>query len=210
MGPSPTWIKGDVIRIIGRGGGRRKQKNLVVIVTQGKKTEPIYFNHFKGIKSNYSLIIKPLANDPISLIDYAKNLMDEQFDFGPRDKLFCVYDVNSTPEAQLVEAKNRAKKLVIRVCVSNPCFELWYLLHFILHASCIDSYSDIKVELLKYISNYDKDKDVFVQLQSKQHFAISNAKRLDAHHEREKTDSIRRRNPSTQVHNIVEYLNKLE
>ncbi len=187
---------------------KRKQRDIVIIVCQGKRTEPNYFEHFKR-ESNFVLYIKKRAEDPMSLMEYAKYLQEVEFDLGPKDRIFCVYDVNSSSEEELNKAKEKARKYGVISCISNPCFELWYLLHFIYSTSCLNSYSDVKNELLKYIKNYEKSKDVHNLLISKQRDAINNAKRLEKYHIREEIKTIRRRNPSTQVYVIVDYLNKI-
>jgi hypothetical protein len=187
---------------------KRKQRDIVIIVCQGKQTEPNYFKHFKN-DSNFVLHIKKRAEDPVSLVKYAKYLKEVEFDIGPKDRVYCVYDVDNTSDEALNIAKKNASQYGISSCISNPCFELWYLLHFIYSTSCLDSYDDVKNELLKYISYYEKNKDVFERLISKQSCAIENAKKLEKHHTREEIKSIRRRNPSTHVYDVVEYLNKL-
>ena len=192
-----------------RCGNKRKQKNLVIIVSQGKKTEPIYFSHFNKATSGFVLRIKSQATDPISLIKYGKYLKEEEYDIGPKDKVFCVYDVDNTPEVALNEAKKKANEYGVSSCISNPCFELWYLLHFTYSTSCLDSYDDVKNELLQFMSDYEKNKDVHDRLLSKQLHAITNAKNLEEHHKREGIKPIRMRNPSTQVYEVVEYINKL-
>jgi len=186
---------------------KRKQRDIVIIVCQGKRTEPNYFEHFKG-GSNFVLYIKKRAEDPISLMEYAKYLRENEFDFGPKDKIFCVYDIDSTSEEALKKARAKASQYGISSCISNPCFELWYLLHFIYSTSCLNSYTDVKAELLKYIKDYEKSRDVHNLLISKQINAINNAKKLEKHHTRSEIKSIRMRNPSTQVYEVVEYLNK--
>ena len=43
------------------------------------------------------------------------------------DEVWCVFDVDEHPD--LVEAKNLAAAAGINVAVSNPCIELWFVLH---------------------------------------------------------------------------------
>ncbi len=44
------------------------------------------------------------------------------------DSVWCVFDVDEHP--YLAEAQQQARDNGISVAVSNPCFELWALLHF--------------------------------------------------------------------------------
>ncbi len=193
-----------------RGGNRRTQKNLIIIVSQGKQTEPKYFNHFNKKDSHFILKVEPTNGlDPISLMNHAKYLKEEFYHLGRNDRIYCVYDVNSSPEKQLGDAQKEASKNNVKVCVSNPCFEVWYLLHYRYTTACLNTYDDVKRELLSHISNYEKNKDVFDELCPLQAKAISHAKLLEQHHQREEVVSICRRRPSTQIHILVEYLNKL-
>lgn len=193
-----------------QGGNKRPQKNLIIIVSQGGQTEPKYFNHFKKNDGNSVLKVELAKGlDPISVVRRAKYLKEEQYVLGRNDKIYCVYDVDNSPEEQLNEAQKLANKNNVKACVSNPCFEIWYLLHYRYSTAAFNSYEDVKRELLGYISDYDKNKDVFIRLQLHQEKAISHAKNLEQHHSRGEIASIRGRNPSTQIHDLVGFLNKI-
>jgi hypothetical protein len=194
---------------VNRKGNYRKQKNLIVIVSQGLETEPNYFKHFNKCGCSFLLKIKAKGKDPISLIKYAKFLKENEFALSRKDKIYCIYDVNSTSEKSLKDAQELAEKNGLISCISNPCFELWFLLHFAYSTSGFSSYSDVKRDLIKHISRYDKNMDVHDQLLSKQPSAIRHAKELDDHHKRVGICSIRGCNPSTDIYKLVEYLNKL-
>lgn len=194
--------------LVNRKGNYRKQKNLIIIVSQGLETEPNYFKHFTKENNSFLLKIKAKGKDPISLMKYAKFLKDD-FALSHKDKIYCIYDVNSTSEKSLKDAQELAEKHGLISCVSNPCFELWFLLHFAYSTSWFNSYSDVKSNLIKHISRYDKNMDVYDRLLSKQPDAIRHAKKLDGHHKRVGSCSIRGCNPSTEIYKLVEYLNKL-
>jgi hypothetical protein len=44
------------------------------------------------------------------------------------EEIWCVFDVDEHP--LLAEAKHQASANHIKTAISNPCFELWVLLHF--------------------------------------------------------------------------------
>jgi len=102
-----------------------------------------------------------------------------------------------------------ANKSNIIACISNPCFEVWFLLHFSYSTRCLNVFEDVKMELLKYMPDYEKNKDVYHKLQPYQDKAIMNAKKLESHHKNEGKTKVRDCNPSTRVHELVEYLDKL-
>jgi hypothetical protein len=186
-----------------RKGNFRKQNKAILIIAE--KTEKIYFENFKKLKRGVNVEIrKDSGSDPITLIKFS-NRIKEEYDV---DRVYCVYDVDSTDEGALIEAQNLASEFGISTCISNPCFEIWFLLHFQYSTASLDSYSDVKRELLKYLADYDKNKNVYDKLQLLQAKAIRHAKQLEEHHKQECITSIRRCNPSTQIYVIVDYLNK--
>ncbi|VAW44700.1 hypothetical protein MNBD_GAMMA04-1585 [hydrothermal vent metagenome] len=95
---------------------------------------------------------------------------------------------------------------------SVPCFEYWLLLHFnyITHPYCKTENKSIceKViqELKCYLPDYEKGiSGVFSELLDKMDGAIASSKGVLAEANRNETD-----NPSTHVHELVEYLKNLK
>lgn len=190
--------------VLKRKGNFGRQNKVVLIITE--KTEKIYFENFKKLKRGINVEIrKDTGSDPITLVKFSNKIKND-YDV---DRIYCVYDVNSTDEDSLIEAQRLASNSGINSCVSNPCFEIWFLLHFDYSTTTLSSYSDVKRELSRYLSDYEKNKNVYGRLQSLQAKAISHAKQLELHHKRECIASIRRCNPSTQIYMLVEYLNSL-
>jgi hypothetical protein len=187
-----------------RRGNFRNRNKIVLIITNGEKTEPIYFENFK--KKNSSIkteIRKESGSDPITLIKFAIRIKDAY----DTDRIYCVYDVDSSSDELLRKAKIMADRNSMTACVSNPCFELWFLLHYVNYTSGFSCYEDLKSKLLDYMPDYEKTLDVYARLQPLQQTAISNAKRLMEYHAEEgNNSSIKKCNPSTQVHELVEYL----
>ncbi len=81
-------------------------------------------------------------------------------------------------EIQQLEARNRVEKFI----VSNPSFEVWYLLHFEYSTrSYIDAGAAIK-ELKKHHPGYEKTSDMYPLLKEKMGEAIANAEKLEAYY----------------------------
>ena len=59
------------------------------------------------------------------------------------DEVWCVFDVDQHPN--FAEAKDQARDNGIRLAVSNPCFELWLLLHFTDHRAYIERLNSVTV-----------------------------------------------------------------
>lgn len=193
---------------IKRRGNFRDKNKIVLIITNGEKTEPIYFENFK--KNNRSIKIeirKESGSDPVTLIKFAMRVKDAY----DTDRIYCVYDVDRSSDELLNRAKNLADKCGMEACVSNPCFEIWYLLHYANSTSMFYSYEDVERKLLDYIPDYKKNLDIYPRLRHLQQDAISNAKGLMEYHAEEgNTSSIRLCNPSTRVYELVEYLNNIK
>lgn len=101
-----------------RKGNFRKQNKVILIIAE--KTEKIYFENFKKLKRGLILEIrKDNGSDPITLIKYS-NRIKEDYD---TDRVYCVYDVDSTDEDALIEARKLAYEYGMNPCVSNPCLK---------------------------------------------------------------------------------------
>jgi len=107
--------------------------------------------------------------------------------------LFLVIDCDKWKEKNLADVAKQCNQKSMKLCVSNPCFELWLLLH----EKDISEYSDdeknvlfknnkinktkryLDGELMKYWGGYNKSKKDFSFLIPKVKTAIENAKKLD-------------------------------
>src|SRR5277367_1637370 len=119
-----------------RGGPFRKVKRRILIVCEGIVTERYYFNDLRiQTKSLVELRIEP-GGIPKTLVERAvefKKAAEKAATRGKDDNLrydsvWCVFDVDEHPF--LAEAQQKADANGVKVAVSNPCFELWALLHF--------------------------------------------------------------------------------
>ena len=120
------------------------------------------------------------------------------------DRIWCVYDVNSNKDEIIKKAKREADKSKIEVILSNPCFELWYLLHFEFSTAYISTGQAVQRLGEKYIPNYQKNQSYFDQLKPHLSKAIKNAQKLNGFHEGNQTLLFSTEsNPSTQVFRLV-------
>lgn len=63
---------------------------------------------------------------PLTLVQRART--DQRASTKDFDEIWCVFDVDAHPN--LAQAVNEARQSGISVAVSNPCFELWLILHY--------------------------------------------------------------------------------
>ena len=182
-----------------RKSRKKKTYPVVVIVCEGTETEPIYFQRFRekyrrniivdvvGKKGNLSDLIQEAVKRRNGHIAGLENEED--------CSAWCVIDADvdyNTPgnhiirNKQIKEALKEAGK-VIKIALSNPCFELWFLLHYIYTTSQMRNYSDVEKELSKQkgFEKYEKVKkvkDVFDILEDKLENAKKNAEKLQKYH----------------------------
>jgi len=223
---------------------KRKINPTIVIVCEGKNTEPAYFNLFKTRYVNVNVEIpdkksygknKGKKTDPLSLVQKAKEYKRYKYEIREEDgdMVWCVFDVDinyntDNPIQSRIDEINKAKTLAnsknITLGISNPCFELWYLMHFEYTTANLKDCDSVIERLNKYIIDYDKSKcpikydENYKKLMD---VAVLNAKKLKNHHKLsgrnidiENGDiSIKdlvQSNPYTNLCKLVGYMESLE
>lgn len=183
----------------------RKQRKLLVIVCEGEKTERMYFERYKKGRPSLSIEM-PNTNytDPINLVKFALTQIEKYgIDRKNGDDIWCVFDCDNNPNPNILAACNNAGEKV-KICLSNPSFELWYLLHFAYNESPLTN-PVLIAQLERKIKGYEKNKDYFDLLEGNRETAIKNAKKINNLHEIEGIDLFSTEsNPSTTVYRLVE------
>jgi len=200
-----------VSRLPSRKETGRCPKNVVIIVTEGD-TERIFFN---GLKQRHlNIEIKPekgKRTNARQLVEYCvKRIKADELDIEGGDIAICAFDVDNNTQKDLMEALKNAEKNGIIVALSNPCFELWYLLHF----RGIDhrvSSKEIQSELSKHIRNYDKTEDYRELLTPRRRDAFIRAKEIVRKRGMTKLAEyiVSSNNPCTSVHIALDAIEKL-
>lgn len=210
-------------RVEKRGAKRRRVKPVILIVTEGSKTEPQYFNHFRTRQTNIDIQVLGShttggSTDYISLvrkaIDYSsKNLLSAEY--GDTMWVVADGDINygvpaaiAAKDTQLTKARAMANKASIQIAISNPCFEFWYLLHFRYTTGHFRDYSAVVNALKPNLPDYEKDSDVAERLAEHLPIAIQNAEHLTKHHlSNGNTEPFSLNvNPYTEVFKLIETL----
>ena len=194
-----------------RRGPVREAYHVVLIVCEGKKTEPHYFNGLKvayGLSNANISVTAADGTDPVSVVQHAERLMAD-FDY---DRVFCVFDRdnhhNYDTALRRMRDSRRGRAGTFAAITSWPCFELWLLLHYRYSTAAItavgaQSAGDRALrELCTHCSTYRKGAaDIFKETAPLLNAAIRHAKQLAQHNVASGTQ-----NPSTLVHVLVEYL----
>jgi hypothetical protein len=114
----------------------REPRARFLIVCEGEVTEPTYFKDIRRRERGIiDLEIVP-AGVPKSVVERAVQMKREAQRAAKAgkdqnllyDHVWCVFDIDEHPFVP--EAKEQARANAIEVAISNPCFELWFLLHF--------------------------------------------------------------------------------
>jgi hypothetical protein len=186
----------------------REPREKILIVCEGERTEPNYFNAFKAKNDNIIIDIKGTGYNTCSLVKEAIKLKTEaEKKEEPYNQVWCVFDKDSFADDLFNNAIFLAQKNKIKTAYSNQAFEVWYLLHFSYFVSAL--HRNVYIEKLdgflckKYKKN---DPDMYDLLIDKQKDAIRNAKKLINNYKNKTTYS--KKDPSTQVYLLVEELNK--
>jgi len=168
----------------------RKTKNRdlrkrILIICEGKRTEPLYFNGIKRDIRSSGLNIKVMdrpKNSGLELVKHAVRLKDSAAEENNKyDSVWIVLDKDTY--SKLAETFSEAGKNNINIAFSSVSFEIWYLLHYEFTTKPWRNYSELEKELKKHISDYDKSKsDIYLILQDRTSAAVANAVRLREHH----------------------------
>ena len=107
-------------------------------------TEPHYLKAFARlphVRAVATLDIRGLGYEPRGLVEEAKDVRhQERRQRSGSTQYWCVFDVEAPKQHHwLLEAVQMAHDNGIHVAVSNPCFELWLLLHYIDRESWLDN-----------------------------------------------------------------------
>jgi hypothetical protein len=185
---------------------------LLLVVCEGRVTEPQYLRGFARAQgaNTVRLVVQAPGGDPRALVECAIQLRDEAAARAARerdenlayDEVWCVFDVDD--HARLQAARELAERTGIGLAVSNPCFELWLILHFREHGAHLTSRR--AAELLgKHIPGYHKHVR-YEELSVGYADAVERATSLERRHLKAGTDGG---NPSTAVHRLTERIRML-
>jgi hypothetical protein len=180
---------------------REVRKNFL-IVCEGEKTEPNYFEKFRVPKKIFDVV--GIGANTISLVEKAIELRNNSI--VSYAEVWCVFDRDSFPAQNFNNAITLARQNNINVAYSNEAFEIWYLLHFNFHDSATSraQYAAMLTDRLGF--QYKKnDPSMYDRILPLQNVAIRNAENLINSYV---NHSPERDNPSTTVHILVKELNK--
>ncbi|MBI2966587.1 MAG: RloB domain-containing protein [Bacteroidetes bacterium] len=191
----------------------RDERVYFLIVCEGEKTEPNYFEALKKELPIGTVEIKidGTGRNTISLVEYTI----KQKDIASRkyDRVWAVFDKNSFPDNNFNSAIIKARDNNVNCAWTNEAFELWFILHFQYRNTGMKrkEYQDcIEQEIqsrsgdkgYKYKKN-DPNTYSLLKKYGNQEQAIKWAKKLQQNFTDERYAA---HNPCTRVHELIEEL----
>lgn len=203
MGSDDLFKKAKTERDYKRKKFTRNQRDRILIICEGGKTEPEYFKGF-GLTNVW---IVGTGRNTDNLVAKAIELKKRAIREGQKyDQIWCVFDRDSFPAQNFNNAFILARQSIINIVYSNEAFELWYMLHFHYYDAALSrqDYCDRLSKMLgfKYEKKNPKMYEILIE---KQDDAIRNAERLLSQYP---SPNPEKDNPSTTVHSLVKELNK--
>lgn len=113
-----------------------EERKYFLIVCEGERTEPNYFNYFKNFLPKHlieTINVEGQGDNTINIVNKAIELRDirkKDVLLPDYDEVWAVYDKDDFPATRFNSAVSLARRQNIESGHSNQSFELWYILHF--------------------------------------------------------------------------------
>jgi hypothetical protein len=198
-----------------RAAPSRTPGKTFLIVTEGKMTEP---NYFEALRKRLNLstvevfVHHPEATDPKNLTDEAIRLSKAQKRKArdgfvvAYDEVWVVYDLEKPHDERRrlhKGQKDKQRAHGVRVATSDPCFEFWLLLHHRYTTRAFADCDEVMKALKKMLPTYKKAAEIPDSVLALTPVAVEHAERCRKHHKESGGDG----NPSTDVDFLVRALN---
>lgn len=177
---------------------------------EGQRTEDSYIKYWRRRHRETIVNVNERNGNPLQLVEWAvaerkHETYEARHGRGePHDEIWCVFDVNS--HQKLTEAIALAAKHGIEVAVSNPCIELWFILHYEDQTAHLDSTNAQKRSYELTGCKKTLTEAALKDLEARHEHAVKRAKALDKKHKGD--GSPPRHNPSSEVWKLVDRIRK--
>jgi hypothetical protein len=200
-----------------RLSSHRSEKVGILIVGEGRETEPNYFRALRNeqvVRQNFNVVVKKgQGGSPVAVV---KQAIEEKNKAATRgedfDEIWCVFDVEGADRRQQVlEARRLAELNGIWLALSNPSFEVWLLSHFVRTKRSFASSDKVVDELAKYWrrefeQDYHKiDEHLYARVAGRTQKAIDNARRV-REQDWDASNDLLDCNSSTEIYLLVQRL----
>ncbi len=167
---------------------------------QGRKIKPVYYVFCEGeTEESYVKFLKRHYRIPVEISSRIRTNISDNYirkykkgkPSHPKDKTFVMYDLDKEV------TREKILTLKAELLCTNPCIELWFLLHFKNHSAHLSTRDALQLLERKY-PNYQQgkmDTNLYHRLVAKDDMATSRAKKLTSHE-----------NPSSTIYKLIELL----
>jgi hypothetical protein len=186
----------------------------ILVVCEGEVTEHGYFEHLGRLYRRFVRVEVDSkgGSNPKKIVERAVGLKkesDRQATAAEDENLrhnfvWCVFDVDD--HHRIPDALQQARDNGIDLAISNPCFELWILLHFQDHRKDIRR-KDLQSLVRKHLPGYLKDVPCDRLTPLYEH-ATTRASNLESWHAKQGRNE--HPNPSTGVYKLTEQIRKFD
>ena len=202
---------------IKRRSPKREVQKLLIIVCEGKNTEPDYLKQLARDKKHNLIeyITHEEAGSPKSIVNLAikqkkihtENAKKTKNSFDGNFEIWCVSDRDE--HLDLVNQMNRARDNGLHYILSNPCIELWGYLHY--HQNDAPTHRHVMQRKLKEVMpDYDHNSGaIFNYEDMKENYdtAVARAKELI---QRRIDEDDPHGDPSTNIYELTESFGYLD
>ncbi len=129
----------------------RRDPRLIIIATEGTCTETIYFEDlasFEGYQNSRVQVEVVSRNSNESSPSHVLDSLEEfkrKWRLNKADELWMVIDVDRWGMKKISDVATKCYQKKYFLVVSNPCFEIWLLLH----VQSLDGYTETELEELR-------------------------------------------------------------
>lgn len=187
----------------------RAPKRTFLVFCEGVRTEPEYVRALKREPAVHQVasvdirIVNVRDTAPLTLVNAAAEARARQpKDRDDVDEVWCLFDVEwPQNHPNLKQAVDRARQTDIRLAISNPCFELWLVLHFEKRSAWLTT--DQSTELRRALDGSSGKGLDGPRYMSRRADARQRARALTAMHDRNETP-FPRDNPSSSMFQFLD------
>lgn len=192
-------------RPLNRDEGVVRDARLVVIASEDRYAVKNYFDRFRPKRVQFRVLPTEDGNSSPESILQRLNEFCAEFQIGPGDELWYCGDLDHWAESNhistLTSVMAQCRQKGYFVALSNPCFELWLLLHFSDLPYVIEKCDQVTDELRRLANGYSKRGGCGTPLSKEM---IEQALRRSVEIDEGTTDIPK--SPTTRVHKILKTL----
>ncbi len=195
-----------------------RMKSCIYVFCEGK-TERLYLQHYENRTYNVQVIpVNTGHTDAVGIARYAKKYISQhplELEYG--DQGYCVFDSDPGSNPNIAEAFqliDGMKDKGLDCIFSNPCFEVWFVLHFqdAPHGKTAEQMKREIKEILrkeKGVAEYSESTDIYDIINDQVEDAVIRAIRLEEKQKQIYSVHSHECNPYTDMFKFVSYMEDL-